>query len=106
MPRKKKVADPVAKAAQELAKSIIVPLYPAMLLKEAAAVELVDLALSTHKAVSVWQKIPENTVAKAEIRLALINMREAVEKYSDEVTKKTVLKRIAQLEDVSIGAKK
>jgi hypothetical protein len=106
MPRKKKEVNPVDKAKHDLTKSIVAPLYPAMLGKEEVAVELIDRALTTHKTVCVWQKVPENVVAKADMRLAVCNLREAIEKYTDEKTRKEVLKKIATLEEVTIGEKK
>ena len=106
MPRKKKEVNPVAKAQHELAQAIITPLYPALLTKHQPAVDLIDLALATYKPVALWQNDMTSSVTKAGIRMSLIQLREAVEKYSDEATKKTVLKHIAQLEEVSIGAKK
>jgi len=106
MPRKKKVLDPVAKAHKELANLIITPLYPAMLTKHEPAVSLINLTLATFKPMSKWKKDTASTVFRAEIRMSLLQLKEAVEKYTDEVTKKAVLKKITQLEDVTIGAKK
>ena len=106
MPKNKKEVNPVDKVAQDLAKTIIAPLYPAMLGKEEVATELIDLALTTHKCVCVWQKLPDNLVAKADVRFSIIGLREAIEKYTDEKTRKEVLKKIATLEEVTVGAKK
>lgn len=106
MPRKKKEVTPVQKSQEELAKAIITPLYPAMLSKHEPAMVLIDLTLATYGPVKQAISERATSVDKADLKMSLTKLREAVQKYSDEKTQKDVLKKIEALEEVSIGEKK
>jgi len=103
---KKKKVDPIDKGLKELMGLIIVPLYPAMIAKHEPSVEIINKTLDTFKPIGDWRKDTTSSVCRADVRMSLIQLKEAVEKYSDEATRKAVLKKIDQLEEVTIGVKK